>query len=285
MFYPRSGHGIEPAYIRAVLRSPTEIDAYVALAHRDGFFCSRTTEELHHLEHNGALAWIRRFESGVNDKGVRLPEALARPGFQWHEMRRENLAELVIPINFGNSIFVARLNPPAFADQRLMALARLNPEIDLALIHALLNSTIAMFIIEGIGFPRGLGALDLNKDHVEDYMHMLDPQRLSAEQTDRIRSSFAPIESRDILEVADELDQPDRQAFDNCVLSHCRTFVRGFWGNCTFAPKAFAVAPCYGFPLRRRSTCSSGLRPFVYGRGVHRLNCTCASMRGAGLRW
>jgi len=133
-------------------------------------------------------------------------------------MRDDKLADLVIPINFGNSIFVARLNPPAFVNQRLVALARLNPQIDLALAHALLNSSIGMFIIEGMGFPRGLGALDLNKDRIEHYMNMLDPQRLSPQQTQQIRYSFAPIGSREILEVPDELDQPDRQAFDDCVL-------------------------------------------------------------------
>lgn len=85
--------------------------------------------------------------------------------------------------------------------------------------------TIAMFIIEGMRFGRGLGALDLNKDRMEDYMHILDPGRLSQEQAGRICNAFKPIRSRKVLEVADELEQADRQAFDDCILETYRIAV------------------------------------------------------------
>ena len=219
MFYPASGHGIEPDYVRPVLKSSRQISSYSASAESEAFCCSRPVDELEHLGHHGALAWIRRFEHALNNSGRPLPEALARSGLHWYEMRDTNMAELVIPLNFGNRIFISRLNPPAFVNQRLVALARLNAQTDLSLAHALLNSTIAIFMMEGMGFGRGLGVLDLNKDRFEDFMHILDPGRLSPAQADRIRTTFAPIQVRDILEVADELDQADRQAFDDSVLA------------------------------------------------------------------
>jgi len=91
-------------------------------------------------------------------------------------------------------------------------------DIDLELHHALLNSAISMFIIEGVGFGRGLGALDMNKDRIENYMHMLDADKLDDEGIAKIKAAFLPLTQRDILTVADELEQPDRIAFDNTII-------------------------------------------------------------------
>jgi len=91
-------------------------------------------------------------------------------------MTTENLADFVMFINYGDRLFVGRVNPPSFAYQRLVPLKpRIEIDIDH---HALLNSTIFMFIIDGMGFSRSLGALVLNKDRIEEYMHKLDASRL-----------------------------------------------------------------------------------------------------------
>ena len=136
----------------------------------------------------------------------------------WYEMKADTLTDLVMFINYGDRLFVGRVDPPAFADQRLV---RLEPvgDVDIDLSHALLNSTIMMFIIEGMGFGRGLGALDLNKDRIENYMHVLDPSLLDEAGVASIKAAFAPLLQRDIFVVADELEQADRQAFDDAVIS------------------------------------------------------------------
>ena len=76
-----------------------------------------------------------------------------------------------------------------------------------------------MFIIEGMGFGRGLGALDLNKDRVEHYMHSLDPNRLDQAGIEAIKTAFVPLLNRDIMDVADELEQADRKTFDDVVIT------------------------------------------------------------------
>jgi hypothetical protein len=136
----------------------------------------------------------------------------------WYEMKADALTDLVMFINYGDRLFVGRVDPPAFADQRLV---RLDPigTVDIDLTHALLNSTIAMFIIEGMGFGRGLGALDLNKDRIEDFMNVLDPSKLDHAGITSIKSAFSPLLQRDIMDVADELEQADRQAFDDAVIA------------------------------------------------------------------
>lgn len=215
LFYPAPGHGIESDYIKPLAKSPTDFTRLRCPAAKEAFSCSRTEEELMRLGHTGALNWIRRFET---------PETVAKlqtSELMWYEMRADTLTDLVMFINYGDRLFVGRVDPPAFADQRLV---RLEPtsQVDIDLAHALLNSTIAMFIIEGMGFGRGLGALDLNKDRIEDFMHILDPSRLDQAGADSIKAAFTPLLQRDILDVADELEQADRQAFDDAVIAAFR---------------------------------------------------------------
>lgn len=212
LFYPAPGHGIEPEYIKPLAKSPTDFSRLRCPAAKEAFSCSRTKDELTALGHTGALNWIRRFET---------PETIAKlqtGGLMWYEMKADTLTDLVMFINYGDRLFVGRVDPPAFADQRLVRLEP-NGAVDIDLAHALLNSSIAMFIIEGMGFGRGLGALDLNKDRIEDFMHVLDPSQLDQTGIASIKTAFAPLLQRNILDVADELEQTDRQGFDDAVIA------------------------------------------------------------------
>jgi hypothetical protein len=138
------------------------------------FTCSSSIDQLKRAGHSGALAWIDRFADAANETGKPLVKSLARSGMHWYEMRADSLADLAMPINFGERLYIARLDPPAFVNQRLIGF-NARGGVDLDLCHALLNSTISLFMIEGIGFGRGQGALDLNKDRMEKCMPMLDP--------------------------------------------------------------------------------------------------------------
>ncbi|MEI3799681.1 MULTISPECIES: N-6 DNA methylase [unclassified Chitinophaga] len=211
LFYPKPGHGIEAEYIKPLAKSPAEFTRLSMPATKVAFSCSRTEEELETLGHTGALNWIRRFKTQENiDK-------LSRADKLWYQMDTDSLTDLVMFINYGDRLFVGRVNPPTFVDQRLVPLRPLLA-IDIDLHHALLNSAISMFIIEGMGFGRGLGALDLNKDRIEEYMHMLDANRLDNAKASRIKATFLPLTQREILPIADELVQADRIAFDDVII-------------------------------------------------------------------
>ncbi len=72
-------------------------------------------------------------------------------------MGTDALADLVMPLNFGNRLFVSRMVPAAFANQRLICF-NAKDGVDLDLCHALLNCAISLFMIEGMGFGRGQGS-------------------------------------------------------------------------------------------------------------------------------
>ena len=211
LFYPAGEHGIEEEYIYPLVKSPTDFTKLCGEASKEAFSCSRSEQELEDLGHTGALRWIKRFDT---DRNI---QRLSRQNLYWYEMKVDSLTELVMSINYGDRLFVGRLVPPAFVDQRLV---RLNPKhlVDLDLYHALLNCTVGLFMIEGLGFGRGLGALDLNKDRIEGYMHMLDPTTLCEGRREKIKSAFKPLLDREILSIADELEEADRQVFDDEVM-------------------------------------------------------------------
>ena len=81
-----------------------------------------------------------------------------------------------------------------------------------------ISSTIGLLMIEAIGFGRGLGGLDLNKDRIGKCLHVLDPTAIGREARNNIVAAFQPVAKREILEIADELEQDDRIAFDDVVL-------------------------------------------------------------------
>lgn len=219
LFYPPKGHGIEPDYIEPVLKSSTKIETYEAKADGEAFCCGLSEGQLRKLGHTGALNWIKRFKTVRNGTGDPLPDVLAKAGHHWYEMRADRIAELVIPLAYGKRLYVGRVNPAAFVNQRLMGLnAHAGVNIDLA--HALLNCTVGLLMIEGIGFGRGLGALDLNKDRIEANLHMLDPDALNKVQRNEIIAAFKTMKKRKVLEVSDELDQEDRQELDDLIISH-----------------------------------------------------------------
>lgn len=211
-FYPKPGHGIESDYIKPLAKSPQAFLRLSMPPTREAFSCSRTEEELEALGHVGALNWIRQFNTEENTSKLKKKSRL------WYEMEADLLTDLVLFINFGERLFTGRVNPPAFSDQRLVPLKPINT-IDVVLYHAVMNSAISMFIIEGMGFGRGQGALDLNKDRIEEYMHILDVRKLDEVEKKLIKTAFQPLTTRNIMAVADELEQADRIAFDDTVLA------------------------------------------------------------------
>lgn len=215
LFYPAAGHEIEPEYIKPLAKDLRETTGLIGQANKEAFCCSITENELEELNHTGALNWIRRFNSPQN------VAKLTRAGRLWYSMDTNIMADMVMPLNPSYRLFFARLNPVAFADQRLVTFKPIEG-VDVGLCHALLNSTICLFMIEGMGFGRGLGALDLNKDRIEAYMHILDPNQLDGSDIDRIKIAFTPLLERDVLNIADELEQVDRHAFDDVVIAAYR---------------------------------------------------------------
>ena len=219
LFYPDTGHGIETRFIKPVLKSPRNISGLIATASDEAFCCSDSVATLKANGMKGALAWISRFRNAVNGTGKALPQVLAKAGCEWYEMSQSTLADLVVPMNPDQRICVHRLQQRSFVNQRLIRLTRrAGVNVDVDLCHALINSAVGMFLIEAIGFGRGLGVLDLNATKLAGHLHMLDPNSVSTHNRRKILAAFAPLLGRKVFDLANELQSQDRLDFDHEVL-------------------------------------------------------------------
>ncbi|MFR5449997.1 MAG: hypothetical protein ACLTIG_00970 [Roseburia hominis] len=86
MFYPSDVNDIEAEYIRSVLKNPARLKSYKAETDIEAFCCHRSKSELEELGHNGALAWIERFEHINNGSGSASSDCIKRSGLCWYEM-------------------------------------------------------------------------------------------------------------------------------------------------------------------------------------------------------
>ena len=218
MFYPEENHNIESTFIKKVLKNARGVTTLLAQADNDAFCCSKSLSDLREQNMTGALNWIRKFESGVNGVGKPLIEVLSRRNMYWYEMRDDSTADICTMMNPDQRLFFARFDEPTFINQRLIGL-RVRPEYsDVALNHALLNSILGMFYIEAIGFGRGLGVLDINKDSINSAF-MLNPNLVSSENRMNILNKFQLLLNRNVKSTENELDESDRKSFDLAVLS------------------------------------------------------------------
>lgn len=217
LFYPSDVNDIEAEYIRSVLKNPARLKSYKAETDIEAFCCHRSKSELEELGHNGALAWIERFEHINNGSGKPLPIALKRSGCFWYEMDDSARADFVTALNPDKRLFVAKFEKRTFVDQRFTRMLLKSENLNSELVHAVLNSLYGMFAIEAIGFGRGLGVLDASSTRLKN-MYMIDIEQISQDDAEEILRLFENIKGREVMDVEDELRDSARREFDNKVL-------------------------------------------------------------------
>ena len=216
LFFPTEENQIEERFLKPALFNARKVSNLVTDPDRFAFCCG---EELISLKHSatGAYNWIQKFINLRNQVGKPLVEVLKRPNEKWYEMKPNEMANLYTMMNPDLRIFFGKFNSPTFINQRLIGLKSVSADTDLDLCHALLNSILMKFFIEAVGFGRGLGVLDINKDNVKKCF-MLNPQLLSKKQIDTIKKAFERILSKPIMPVEEELQDQDWITFNKCVL-------------------------------------------------------------------
>ena len=170
------------------------------------------------MGHIGALNWIERFENIRNGTGKLLPEALKRPGNFWYEMDDATKADFVTALNPDKRLFVSKFDESTFVDQRFTRMLIKDTNISKDLIHALLNSLFGMFVIEAIGFGRGLGVLDASSTKLKS-IYMINPKIISDADALEIVELFGKIKNRNVMDTEEELEDADREIFDRKILN------------------------------------------------------------------
>ena len=188
----------------------------MATPDREAFCCSKSESELE-KSYPGALNWIKRFEGVKNGKGKPLTQVLATKQLSWYEMLPNEVVPIFTMMNPDARIFFGRFEKPSFINQRLIGFKPKNENVDVELCHALINSVLMKFFIEAVGFGRGLGVLDINKDAIAS-CYMLDPDKLSSSKKDVIKNAFKKIIVKKIDTIESELSDLEWIKFNKTVL-------------------------------------------------------------------
>lgn len=221
LFYPSSNEDIESEFLEPVLLNSKGIKTYLVSPEyeRNAFCCSLSEDDLVNQGKMGAYNWIQKFKNASNNSGKPLVESLAtNTSLLWYDFGKKTKADFVVTMNPEKRFFVARIQEPSIINQRLICL-KVREGQDIDLLHALLNTTLAYFLIESSGFGRGLGALDLKAGSFKS-MLMLDPAKLDDSEKEAIKEAFKPLlaKSRVINNIDEELEEEDRIAFDKVVM-------------------------------------------------------------------
>lgn len=217
LFFPKDAPRIENEFLKPALFNAKGVKNLIATPDRLAFSCSKTMAQLA-SDYPGAYSWVKKFETEKNGTGKPLPQVLKKPKEAWYEMRPNEVADFFTMMNPDARLFFGKFNNPTFINQRLVGLRSLGNGMDYELCHALLNSIIMKFYIEAVGFGRGLGVLDINKDSIAR-CYMLNPNTLSEKHKDNIKLLFRRIVAKEITSIEAELADPEWQEFNNAVLN------------------------------------------------------------------
>ena len=219
LFYPNSHdmENIENQYLRPVLKTIKGRFDYFAKPDDYAFCCDISIDDLIEMDHQGALNWIKKFESGFNEKGEPLPEALSRKGLYWYQMKDTSKADFVLSVNPDTKIYIQRFLEPSFTNQRLINFSIKDTSMDYELFHALLNSTIIISQIEGLGFGRGETVLDLNPTNIRNGLYLPKIENINLSYRDKIKKYFSEIVEKPVMSISEIINSNLRKDFDRLI--------------------------------------------------------------------
>ena len=211
-FYSSDPDFVDEPFRFGLVKNLTDTKRYIIHPNKFCMNCDKSEEELQRKGFEKTLAHIRSFEGRLNRS------VLSHKPY-WYTLPNDSKFVLATMMNPYRRLFFARIaqDRACYADQRVIGLYPVSKNVDIDLCLALLNTMVSMLLLEANAGPMGLGALNTRKENLVE-LEMLDPALLDDEQQDEIRTAFAPLMERDILDTAEELEQDDRQAFDHAVM-------------------------------------------------------------------
>jgi hypothetical protein len=228
LFFPDANaiETIENQYLRPVLRTAKGKFEYVVEPDNLAFCCASSMNDLLKQGHDGALNWIKNFETAVNEKGKPLAEVLNRKDLYWYQMQDTSLADFVLSMNPDTKIFIQRFIEPSFTNQRLINFSITNSNLDKELLHALLNSTIVISQIEAMGFGRGETVLDLSPTNLKNGLYIPKIEIISSSYQDRIKNYFIDIMKEPVMSIDEIIKSKMRKDFDKLIFESININIR-----------------------------------------------------------
>lgn len=220
---------IESEFLFSLLKSPGDSD-HIWINEEDlrlkVFICRMSKEQLIERGKINALRYIEWGEQQVFTSGAQAgltwPHGAEvknrKPGWYALPEYRSRLGQIFFPQAFGERFITKYCPNKLIADARLYFLSPING-ISNDIVAGIMNSFFVAFFTELAGrVTMGDGALELKVEDARDYLLIPDPRCFNKKSLNAIREAFQLLIKRPILNIFEEIQQPDRQALDRAVL-------------------------------------------------------------------
>lgn len=192
-------------YSYPILKNLNEVDEYIINDVKNYYFY--TKDSISDMKKLGCEKTIEYLKSIENH-----PSAISRKSKikeNWYKADQiPQYADFTTSINPEKRFFWSKFENPTVVNQRVIAFRIKKQYKDNDdLIHALLNSSISLFMLMSSGFGRGLGVTDLTKDGISQ-SYFLNPNLLDFKSKNKIIKYWDKVKNKNIEDIFTQLNDP-----------------------------------------------------------------------------
>ena len=201
-------------YTYPIIKSMSNVNRYVINETNHFYFYTKDSKDEMKIKGNtDTLKYIKKIKN--YQSALKRKENKKDTWFQADQ--KPQFADFATSINPEKRFFWVMFKDKTVVNQRATAF-RLKDSFkdDKVLIHALLNTSISIFILMGSGFGRALGATDLTKDGISQ-SYFLNPDLLSKESKRKILEKWEVIKNKKITNIDEQLDDTEWIEFNKLV--------------------------------------------------------------------
>lgn len=197
-----------------ILKNMSNINNYIIEKTNHYYFYTRDSlKDIENKKKIKTLNYIKKIGS--------FPESLKRKkdsNDKWYQAdQKPQFADFSTSINPENRFFWVLFKEPTVVNQRVTAFKLKDGfKKDKELIHALLNTSLSIFMLMGSGFGRALGVTDLTNDGISQ-SHFLNPSLLSKESKNKILEKWRCVRDKPIVNIQDQLNDDKWIEFNKLV--------------------------------------------------------------------
>ena len=206
---------VDNEYSYPILKNLNHIDKYIIEEVNNYYFYTKNSiEDMRELGFEKTIGYLKSIENH--------PSAIIRKNKikdSWFKADQvPQYADFTTSINPERRFFWSKFENPTVVNQRVTAF-RIKEQFknDVDLIHALLNSSISLFLLMSSGFGRGLGVTDLTKDGISQ-SYFLNPNLLELKAKNKIIKCWNKVKNKNIEDILEQLNDQEWIKFNKIVL-------------------------------------------------------------------
>lgn len=202
-------------YSYPILKNLNDVDEYIIKDVKNYYFYTKDSiSDMEKLGCEKTIEYLKSIES--HSAAISRKSKIKDNWFKADQIPQ--YADFTTSINPEKRFFWSKFENPTVVNQRVTAFRIKEKYKDNDdLIHALLNSSISLFMLMSSGFGRGLGVTDLTKDGISQ-SYFLNPNLLDFKSKNKIVEYWDKVKNKNIEDIFAQLNDPEWIELNKIVL-------------------------------------------------------------------